>query len=60
VWPVLLIDCIVIKIRDGAVQNRPVYVVMGIRELPITPRVAPTREPAWFESGAGALKVARW
>lgn len=30
VYPVLLIDCIVIKVRDGNVQNRPVYVVMGI------------------------------
>lgn len=30
VYPVVLIDCIVVKIRDGAVQNRPVYVAMGI------------------------------
>ena len=26
----VLIDAIVVKIRDGAVQNRPVYVAMGI------------------------------
>jgi putative transposase len=30
VYPVVLIDAIVIKIRDGAVQNRPIYVAMGI------------------------------
>jgi transposase-like protein len=30
VYPVLLIDAIVLKIRDGQVANRPVYVVMGI------------------------------
>jgi transposase-like protein len=27
---VILIDAIVVKIRDGAVANRPVYVAMGI------------------------------
>jgi transposase-like protein len=30
VYPVLLIDAIVLKIRDGQVVNRPVYVAMGI------------------------------
>lgn len=30
VYPVVLIDAIVLKIRDGQVANRPVYVVMGI------------------------------
>jgi putative transposase len=30
VYPVLLIDAIYLKIRDGQVANRPVYVVMGI------------------------------
>jgi putative transposase len=30
IYPVVLIDAIVVKIRDGAVQNRPVYVAMGI------------------------------
>jgi putative transposase len=30
VYPVLLIDAIHIKIRDGAVANRPVYIVVGI------------------------------
>ena len=30
VYPVFLIDAIYLKIRDGQVANRPVYVVMGI------------------------------
>ena len=30
VWPVLLIDAIYVKIRDGQVANRPVYVALGI------------------------------
>jgi putative transposase len=30
VYPVVLIDAIVIKIREGQVANRPVYVAMGI------------------------------
>jgi putative transposase len=30
VCPVVLIDAIVLKIRDGQVANRPVYVAMGI------------------------------
>jgi putative transposase len=30
VYPVLLVDCIFVKIRDGQVANRPIYVAMGI------------------------------
>jgi transposase-like protein len=30
VYPVVLIDAIVLKVRDGQVANRPVYVAMGI------------------------------
>lgn len=30
VYPVILIDAIVIKVREGQVANRPVYVAMGI------------------------------
>jgi len=30
VYPVLLIDAIVVKIRDGQVANRPIYVAMGV------------------------------
>lgn len=30
IYPVLLIDAIYVKIRDGQVANRPVYVAMGV------------------------------
>jgi transposase-like protein len=30
VYPVILIDAIVVKIRDGQVANRPVYVAIGV------------------------------
>jgi transposase-like protein len=30
VYPVLFVDCIYTKIRDGQVANRPVYVVLGV------------------------------
>jgi putative transposase len=30
VYPIVLIDAIVLKIRDGQVANRPIYVAMGI------------------------------
>lgn len=30
VYPVILIDAIVLKVRSGQVANRPVYVAMGI------------------------------
>jgi putative transposase len=30
VYPVLFIDAIVVKIRDGQVVNRPIYVVIGV------------------------------
>ena len=30
VYPVLFIDALVVKIRDGQVINRPVYVVIGV------------------------------
>ena len=29
-YPILLIDAVVIKVRDSQVANRPVYVAMGI------------------------------
>jgi putative transposase len=29
-YPVILVDCIYVKIREGQVSNRPIYVVMGI------------------------------
>lgn len=30
VYPVLFIDCIHVKIREGKVANRPIYVVLGV------------------------------
>jgi transposase-like protein len=30
IYPVLIIDCVVIKVRDSQVANRPVYVVIGV------------------------------
>ena len=30
IYPVILIDAIVVKIRDGQVANRPIYVAMGV------------------------------
>jgi hypothetical protein len=30
VYPVLFLDCVNVKIRDGNVANRPVYVAMGV------------------------------
>jgi putative transposase len=30
VYPVILIDAIVVKVRDGQVANRPIYVAMGV------------------------------
>ena len=30
IYPVILVDCIYVKIREGRVSNRPIYVVMGI------------------------------
>ena len=30
VYPVLFIDALVVKVRDGQVTNRPFYVVIGV------------------------------
>ena len=30
IYPVLFVDAINVKIRDGKVANRPIYVVMGV------------------------------
>ncbi len=30
VYPVIFVDCIHGKIRDGQVANRPIYVVLGV------------------------------
>ncbi|WP_225727242.1 MULTISPECIES: transposase [unclassified Nocardia] len=42
IYPVVLIDAILVKIRDGRVVNRPFYVAVGvnpnIRSAPLSPR----------------------
>jgi len=30
IYPVILIDASVLKVREGQVANRPVYVAMGV------------------------------
>jgi transposase-like protein len=30
VYPVLFIDCVHVKLRDGQVANRPIYVVLAV------------------------------
>jgi Transposase, Mutator family len=44
VYPVVFVDAIVVKIRDGQVANRPVYVAIGVTvdgERDILSRAAP-------------------
>jgi putative transposase len=40
VYPVVFVDAIFIKIRDGSVANRPVYVVMGVNMEGLAAEVA--------------------
>jgi putative transposase len=30
IYPVIFIDAIVVKVRDGQVTNRPIYVAIGV------------------------------
>jgi hypothetical protein len=32
VYPVLFIDCVHVKLRDGQVENRPIYVVLAVTD----------------------------
>lgn len=61
VYPVLFIDAIHVKIRDGQVANRPVYVAVGVTtagERDIRPR---TREgPPGLWSGDGGEGAKFW
>jgi transposase-like protein len=34
VYPVIFIDAIVVKVRDGHVRNKPIYVVIGVSATP--------------------------
>jgi hypothetical protein len=45
VYPVVFIDAPMVKIRDGVVANRPVYLAIGPTRSTVLCR-APTRPPA--------------
>ena len=49
VYPVIFIDAIVVKVRDGQVRNKPIYVVIGVT-------VNGERDilGMWFGDGGGA------
>lgn len=53
VWPVLFIDAIYVKIRDGQVSNRPIYVAMGIN-------VAGERDVLGMWVGTGGESSKHW
>jgi transposase-like protein len=40
VYPVLFLDAIFVKVRDGQVANRPIYVVIGVA---LTDQTSPSR-----------------
>jgi putative transposase len=53
VWPVLFLDAIYVKIRDGQVSNRPIYVAMGIN-------VAGDRDVLGLWVGTGGESSKHW
>jgi putative transposase len=53
VWPVLFLDAIYVKIRDGQVSNRPIYVAMGIN-------VAGERDVLGLWVGTGGESSKHW
>jgi putative transposase len=53
VWPVLFLDAIYVKIRDGQVSNRPIYVAMGIN-------VAGERDVLGMWVGTGGESSKHW
>lgn len=53
VWPVLFLDAIYVKIRDGQVSNRPIYVAMGIN-------VAGERDVLGMWVGTGGESAKHW
>ena len=46
VYPVLFVDAIVVKVRDGQVRNTPFYVVMGVHRAPDPQQLPLRRTPA--------------
>jgi len=53
VYPVLFVDAIMVKIRDGQVANRPIYVVLGIN-------CAGERDVLGLWVGTGGEGAKRW
>ncbi|MDJ0386469.1 IS256 family transposase, partial [Streptomyces sp. G-G2] len=53
VYPVLFIDCVHVKLRDGKVANRPVYVVLAVT-------VEGTREILGLWAGDGGEDAKYW
>lgn len=53
VWPVVFIDAIYVKIRDGQVANRPIYVAMGIN-------MAGERDVLGMWVGTGGESAKHW
>jgi len=70
VYPVIFIDCVNVKIRDGNVANRPIYVALAVTveghrdirgygpESTATGRVPNTGCGCWRRSGTGAPRTA--
>ena len=53
VYPIVLIDAIHVKIRDGQVANRPIYVVVGVN-------LAGERDVLGLWAGTGGEGAKRW
>lgn len=61
IYPVIFVDAIVVKVRDGQVRNTPFYVVMGVTvsgERDIRPRTR--EEPPGIWAGDGAEGARFW
>jgi transposase-like protein len=53
VWPVIFIDALYVKIRDGQVSNRPIYVALGVN-------LAGEREVLGLWAGDGSEGAKQW
>jgi transposase-like protein len=53
IYPVLFVDCIHVKIRDGAVASRPIYLVIGIT-------MDGAREVLGIWAGSGGEAASYW
>lgn len=53
VWPIIFIDALYVKIRDGQVSNRPIYVALGVN-------LAGEREVLGLWAGDGSEGAKQW